>query len=322
MKSLHKILLFSSLLFSFSAQAQVGDNAQEISVFASSCEQLINGESRSSARIRAVDKASFKAVEEIPELSDYRSNLTTHEFNLKVYRLVDNYLEDIKIDSSTREDGAVCVNISAYIPSTAITEIFAKDVKSQQALELEDTDITDDISITIPPKPNIVINQEIAYQDEENEQNISTAKSQDLGSNNKIRLFIDKTEFYNNTSTNGFFAYLEQAFSIRPDIQVIADLTDPDYILKTKVLKARVDNINSQTSRMQIVVALELTDTVSSETITEHQNRFVLFSSAEEDAQKVASDLTRKLFSAGVDKLISKIKSSSKSNSGSVITPH
>lgn len=318
MKNLIKLLIFG-IMFSFSAQAQVGDNAQEVSVFASSCEQLINGESRSSARIRAVDKASFKAVEEIPELSDYRSQLSTHEFNLKVYRLVDNYLEDLKVDSSTRDDGAVCVNISAYIPLSAIKDVFIEDATKETSLELETTEIPSDISITIPPKPDIVINKEIAYQSQEREKSI--LESQPLASENKTRLFIDKTEFYNHTTTNGFFSYLEQAFSERSDIQVMAELNNPDYILKTKVLKAKVDNINSQTSRMQVVVALELTNTSTSEVITEHQNRFILFNSSE-DAQKVASDLTQKLFSLGIDKLTSKIKAPSLTTTTSVITPH
>ena len=322
MKNQDLFLLVVFLLTSFAVQAQVEDNPQEISVFASSCEPMINGESRSSARIRAVDKTSFKAVETIPELSAYKDSLTTHDFNLGVYRLIDNYLEDMKITSSNDET-SVCVEISAYLPATAVAEVFSGLSPQEEALTIEEENLSSEVNITIPPKPEIVINQEIAYESSTSQAEEKPVNKQNLASKDVFaKVFVDKTEFYDGTSTNGFFSHLEHDLIANPGIKVIARLDNPDYILNTKVLKARVDNINSQTSRMQIVAVLELTDTLTSETITEHQNRFVLFN-AEDDAQKVASDLTKKLFSAGLEKLLPKIKIENlDKRSKSVITPH
>lgn len=322
MKKKGLFLLVVFLLSSFASQAQVEDNPQEISVFASSCEPMINGESRSSARIRAVDKTSFKAVETIPELSTYKDSLTTHDFNLGVYRLIDNYLEDMKITSSNDET-AVCVEISAYLPASAVAEVFSELSSQEEALTVEEKNLSSEVNITIPPKPEIVINQEIAYETSTPQAEEKPVNKQNLASEDVFtKVFVDKTEFYDGTSTNGFFSHLEQDLIANPGIKVIARPDNPDYILNTKVLKARVDNINSQTSRMQIVAALELTNTATSETITEHQNRFVLFN-AEDDAQKVASDLTKKLFSAGLEKLLPKIKVKRPNGEmQSVITPH
>lgn len=312
---LGKILCVGLMVLPFSAAAQVEDNPGEISVFATACERMINGESRASARIRAVDKASFKAVENIPELSPYKDTLTTHEFNLKVYRLVDNYLEDMKINSSNRSADDVCVEVSAYLPTSAVADVFALP-NEESGLQIEPENFDENSSITIPPKPNIVINKAIAYDD------AAQATVSDSASQNDVKVFVDKTEFYNGTSTGGFFSYLERAITVKPGIKVIAKPDNPDYILRPKVLKARVDNINSATSRLQIVVAVELTDTASSETITDHQNRFILFNS-DDDAQKVASDLTRKLLSSSIDKLLPKIKLKSKSLAArSIITPN
>lgn len=330
-------ILCIALIISPAVWAQIGDNPNEISVYASICERIINGESKSSARVRASDKASFKAVEEIPELSGYRDALDTHHFNLKVYRLVDNYLEDIKISTVSQDNGQVCVEVTAYLPSPAIEEVFNEqplneeqplDTDENMILELEEEDIPDAVSISIPPKPAITINKEIAYDDVQSSSVIKTsaaataAEPAKKDDDEETRVFIDRTDFYNGESTAGFFAPLEEVLVGKPGIKAVAAMNNPDYILKTRVLKARVDNVNSETSRLQIVVALDLTDTATSETITEHQNRFILFNSSE-DAQKTAADLTRKLLVSGTSKLLPKIKTSVvNDNRGLIITPH
>ena len=82
-------------------------------MFATVCEKISQGESKSSARLRASDKASFKAVEEIPELREFRQYLDPHQFNLKIYKLIDNYFEDMNvITTKTIERLATLANIS------------------------------------------------------------------------------------------------------------------------------------------------------------------------------------------------------------------
>ena len=87
--------LLLSLLLPFSASAQIENENKAIPLHSTVCEKITNGESRSSARMRATDKASFKAVESISELKTHKDTLNGHNFNLNVYKLVDNYLEDI-----------------------------------------------------------------------------------------------------------------------------------------------------------------------------------------------------------------------------------
>ncbi len=332
------ISLTIAILFCSTSQAQQVDNYGEISIFATTCEKIINGESKSSARVRASDKASFKAVEEIPELSRYRSILDTHNFNLKVYRLVDNYIDDVKINVINQDDKQVCVEVSAYLQPSSIKEVFSEEDKiidpipelqDEVFLDIEEDAIDDKIGITIPPKPDITINKQIAYEEASSlsEHNVTanTTKQENISlpqKDNKTSVFIDKTEFYNNTSTNGFFSHIEQELLKKEGVKAIAKLNNPDYILKAKVLKAKIDNINSETGRLQIVVALELTDTASSKTITEHQNRFVLFNTTD-NAQDVATDLTKTMISTGISKLLPHIKNKDLVDiSGSIITPN
>ena len=79
-----KIAFFIVLCLAKQSLAQVDENSEEINIFANVCEKISNGESKSSARLRASDKASFKAVQEIPELKKYKENVDIHKFNMKV----------------------------------------------------------------------------------------------------------------------------------------------------------------------------------------------------------------------------------------------
>ncbi len=334
MKLFYGIVLFAFTLYPIDASAQI-DGDSEISVFAETCEKIINDESKASARVRASDKASFLAVENIPELSEYKQRLDSHNFNLKIYKLVDNYLEDIKITVTQQTSDKVCVEVSAYLPTSSISEIFTDEFttnnitnetyNAEEEFVLDIENIEKEITISIPPKPEIVINKNIAYQESENIDNKENFSKEYINTNitnndlpKVTKIYVDKTEFYNGVTTGGFFATIEQELLSKSGIKVIASKNNPDYILKTKILKARVDNVNSETGRLQLVVSLDLTDTETDKTITEHQNRFILFNLSE-DNQKVAASLAKKLFIEGIAKLLPKIKTA---NFKSIITPN
>ena len=331
-------LFFAALaigLFSISsAWAQAVSDAEEMAVYSEVCEKVNPEESKTSARLRATEKASFKAVDDIPDLERYRSQMDTHNFNLKIYRLIDNYLEDIKTAVTQQTDNLVCVEVNAFLPEEALFEVFEGQEpetqtpeEDQQILSLEVENVEDDVNIAIPPKPDIVINNEIAY-DAEVSVPVTSGKDgtvlpavevYDL----RTKVFVDKTDFYDGTDTNGFFPALEQILKTKKGIRVTAERGNPDYILKTKILKAKVDNINAETGRLQIVVAADLIDTASSEVMTEHLNKFELFNLSD-DPQKKASSLSIKSFDEVIQKLLPYIKTRTEDEQGlpSVITPN
>ena len=313
-----------------SAWAQAVSDAEDIAVYSEVCEKINPEESKASARVRATDKASFKAVDDIPDLDRYRSQMDMHNFNLKVYQLIDNYLEDIKTSVTQQTDKLVCVEVNAFLPEEALIEVFETQDLPQgenQVVSLEVEDTIENVDITIPPKPEIVINSEIAYDDEvsvpvmsaEDGVMMPVAEIHDL----RTRVFVDKTEFYDGTDTNGFFPAFEQILKTKQGVKVISEKNNPDYIIKTKILKAKVDNVNAETGRLQIVAAADLIDTVSSEVKTEHLNKFELFNLSD-DAQKKASSLSVKLFEEIIQKLLPYIKTKTENAQvlPTVITPN
>ena len=188
------------------------------------------------------------------------------------------------------------------------------------------------------PKPEIKISEEIAVDEElitqpepvlmpETKEEDSTTKSvpqslqplTEAEQNRCTKVFIERTKFFNDTSTNAFFMDISQIIEENPYLCVSMSSQEADYIVKTNVLRAKVDPINKQTNRMQMVISLELTDVENATSIVEHQNRFLLFESTE-DEQKVAADLLKKLLIKGSKKIAPRIKAKA-DISKEVITP-
>ena len=325
-------LLFSTLCFltvvSFASAQEVVSEVEDIAVYAEVCEKINPQESKAAARTRATDKASFKAVEDIPDLEKYRSQLDVHNFNLKIYRLIDNYLEDIKTSVTQQTEAFVCVEVNAFLPEESIVEVFEEaEVVPQEAedkvLTLDVEAPLDEGAITIPPKPEIVINQEIAYNSDVSVPLSSETEEAQAFRPLATKVFVDKTEFYNGTDTNGFFTVIERKLHSKKGIVVLSQKDNPDYIIRTKILKAKVENVNSETGRLQIVAAADLIDTKTSEVTTEHLNKFELFNLSD-DSQRKASDVSRKLFEELLEKLLPLIKTNVEEGQllPSVITPN
>ena len=76
--------------------------------------------------------------------------------------------------------------------------------------------------------------------------------------------------------------------------QLTEDRAKADLVIYSKVLRAKVDAINSNTNRLQMVVSVEVKNLADDSSYIEHQNRFILFKSSE-DEQKVAAGLMQKL---------------------------
>lgn len=379
--SLNFVILFLCLALVFPAKAESsfsGDENSVISVLATACESLQKGEMRSSARIKAADKASFKAVERISDLAKYRQAFAGHDYNVLVYNIIDNYLEDLTVKTIEQDDEKLCVEISGFISPQNIQKAFDESFNkfssavsnqmeekivyldedenslSQEPelfLEEEPQALVQTVS-GLPPKPNPTFNQEMlqdtaevsdAVADNENSQepinivlnntdnNPSVAEVHyeedraDDGQHdsNKISVYIKDTEFYNNTTTSDYYDLLQRILTSRPDIRISPEEDKADYVLTTKVLKAKVDPINSQTNRLHLVLAIELQDKIANDLITEHQNRFVLFESNENE-QTVAADLMEKLIQAAGKQIVKvpvKHKRASYQENNSVITP-
>ena len=314
-----KYLLLLLVLFNPFANVYAMDN-EVMSVYATTCEDIKPNEAKSSVRVRATDKASFKAVENLAQMQEYRNQYPTHDFNVLVYKIVDNYLEDLTIRTTEQTSDQLCVEVTGYLQEknikAAINENMQKHENTKtdypQALEIENRkDALQPIVTDLPPKPEITIKKEIAAETAL-EENATIAEG-------KAKVFIGPTTFFNNTSTDVFISEIQQNLQQEKNVTFISDEKSADYIIKSKVLRAKVDPINSKTNRLQMVIAVDLTKLANGETITDHQNRFILFESSE-DEQIVANSLMKKLLRQAIKNIASKIETTSSDN-GAVITP-
>lgn len=307
--------------FAFAQESSPKSN-DEITVYNSTCEEISSGESTSSARARATDKAIFNALHKLSVLDDYRERTDLQDFNNKIYLLADHYLNSLNINTTSQTDDELCIEISGFITMDSIAKVFNQ-VNKVVAPKNHELVLEDELDINLPPKPQININKEIAYNEAEASEN-SNQKPQSKGAvttNNMKEVFVERTEFFDGNSTAKFFEYIKSDLQQTSGLRITDKMQNPDYILKTKVLKAKVDSLNSETNRLQVVVAVTLVDTKTSENYTEHQNRFILFA-AKDDAQKTASALVRKLIASAIGKLSGVLEKNQNSELGnSVITP-
>ena len=72
----------------------------------------------------------------------------------------------MNINVVKQNDNEVCVDVSAYLLPKSVKEVFDDVLLPENEtanLEVEEGNIEENVSITIPPKPQININEQIAY---------------------------------------------------------------------------------------------------------------------------------------------------------------
>ena len=151
------VILASCLVWSFNVYAT--DDLMTVS--AAACEKMSADESLSSVRIRAADIAAFRAVESLPAVASFRDKTDSETFNTKVYNLADNYLQNYQMTATQNDSGEECVEIKAGLSLAQVKAAFTAPVLASEAqpLNLEEN------NINLPPKPNIIINNDFAYQE-------------------------------------------------------------------------------------------------------------------------------------------------------------
>lgn len=272
-----------------------------IAVFGSGCEVIKPNEAKSSVRVRVTDKASFTGVSTIAQLSNVKKDFNEHDFNVLVYSLVDESLEDMSVKTTKQDDTNICVEVTGFIRPDNLLAAIQKSEDERNDIKKETAEPAQKSEEVVAPVPAI---QETPVVEKDNAKKIEPENNT---SEKRSFVFIPPTEFFNNTQSEKHAEVIRKQFSSN-DYFYITDKQDlADYIVRTKVLRAKVDPINSNTNRMQMVIAVELQSMDNGNTSTEHQNRFVLFSS-EEDEQEVANKLMTKLFEKASEQTINQIE--------------
>ncbi|MBP5399600.1 MAG: hypothetical protein J6Y53_04200 [Alphaproteobacteria bacterium] len=326
-----KHLLFFIAFASFSAHA----SEDMIKISGTACEIFDSGQKISSVRVRVTDKASYNAVSQIPSLIELRPNMLEHDFNVLVYDIVDNRVQNMEVKTTSQDSNEICVAVAGEVPSQDIVTIIANNSPSQAAKEYnfsKENGITQEENTPyeepVPSKAEIMYDGEkdfdkieepttapIAYQDTSAapnliENDISPTIKIDQEADTatlKALVYIGPVEFSNNTHSYKPISVLKSFFK-NEDVYTILDSPDgADYIITPKVLKAKIDPIDQQNSRLQMVVSTELKINNTDGSISDHQNHFVLFTK-DQDEQEVAMNLLKKLLQKSGKKLAQRIE--------------
>lgn len=390
------VALFGGLAFS-------ARTADIVKIKGEACEKFVPGQSKSSIRVRVTDKASYKAVSQVENLADVRSKMLEHDFNVIVYNLVDNYVRDLMVRTTSQNDQELCVKVTGAIPVADIDAVVANyspntpapeyDIKEAAGIEEEVLTAEDELEPMVPAEPDAEvlysgpeeIKQEqeqaaaekeaeenavpeeqsfdVVYSGEENADNeqetvfddmaeagltseeenelmgelppppaetpvsentsavvpaetapVAAAKSEQPAAEKpvpaieeKAYVYVGPVEFNNNTHSAKPSQVLKDMFADTAGYQLVDSPAAAGYVFLPKVLKAKIDSLNSQTKRIQMVVSLELQVQNSSVSFSEHQNRFVLFESGEKE-QEIAQKLLHKLLRKAGRALFEKVE--------------
>lgn len=311
-----------------------------IPIYGNACEKIKGDEAKSTARVRVTDKASFLAVSSVLSVMEYKNELNEHDFNVMVYSLVDNSVEDMAVRTTKQDNENICVEVTGYINKDSIVSAFDNAAVKEPADKTAKESMTEivnevnksysDSEIDGKHKPGVIPPTDEATLEKYKAPVQETApqpKQIAIAADDKRGLvYVAPTEFFNNTQSEKHAKILKQLFS-KNDYFYITNQKDlADYIVKSKVLRAKVDPINSSTNRLQMVISVEVEFVENKTSATEHQNRFVLFSS-EESEQEAAFKLMKKLFEKAGETIKRKIEQAErkKGNGGGmlpqIITP-
>lgn len=281
MKLLLAFLLMAGMAKPVHAQT---DETQALSIYGNACEKVIEGESKASTRVRAADKAVFLGVKKLPELARVKSILNEHDVNVLVYRLVDEYIEDLSSSTVSSDAGKVCVEINGYLPPEAIEKVQTEFIKAEKPLKEAAPEVVAEVASEV-----------------KREVDIKPVNPESLA-----LVYIGPLEYYNGAKSNKYSKMLQEQFAGNQYFYLTEDAEIADYVITPKVLKAKVDNLDAAHKRLQMVVSLEITG-LKNETVNEYQNRFVLFG-AEENEQQTAARLLNKLIETAGANVLRKIE--------------
>lgn len=279
-----RFLLTISLLLFFSptvmAEVIEQDNSA-LAVFGEACENSKKGEQNATVRMRAMDKACFSAISSLPEIVNIKDSFDDHDFNVMIYNIVDEYIEDLTTKTVKQNKKQVCVEVSGYVTPENIGKAIDETIK----VPSHEQKMTDSMSSELAQKEEttLVLPQPTLVSEVEDDVVLLNT------------IFIRPTEFYNNTRSNSHSAILRKILANKDNVQIVNDEEDANFIITPRVLKAKIEPLNSETNRLQMVLAINIFDRNKNAKTTEHQNKFVLFTN-DDNEQEIAKKLLTQLF--------------------------
>ncbi len=278
-------LLFFLLLFKPAIAEDDNADTETLAIFGTACENIKSNEQLASTRAKATDKASYVAVSALSEIVNIKPSFNDHDFSVMVYNIVDDYIEDLMIKTTKQTNSELCVEVSGYVSLSNIGTAIETTLK--QNPEEEDTP-----SIQEEIKKSFIVNT----------------------------IFIKPTEFYNGTHSRKYSLILRDLLSHSENVLVIDNEKEAAFVITPQILKAKLEPLNTTNGRMQMVVALQVFNRQANTTTTEHQSKFILYHT-DEDEQATARQLMTDLFKQGSTSLLRNISDNSVNSNTAITSP-
>lgn len=256
--------------------------AESAVVEASACDEKQEGFDAKTMEYRAVDKASLIAVKSSGLIQKNGQNLTPAVIDIIAYRLIDEYLLNVKHEVTISEPNRVCVKVSGDL-EIADDELKALIKEHKKAAE----------PARINPEAEVKMAKEVAAEVEK----ATSFKPQSL--KEKKLLFIENMKFWDGSDTNHYTQMLKEQFS-GSDYYYVTDNKDlADFVVTPSLNKSAVDKIDISNHKMQMAVELRTVSPTETDfvPIQQEQTHFILFA-ADKDEQEIADNLIKKLLTA------------------------
>ena len=224
------IAVFTFFMFLCQAEAE---EVESLEIKANACEKAFGDESLSSTRVRAVDKAVFLGIKNLPELDEDKATLGEHDLNVMIYRLVDDFVEDLNSKVLKSEKGKVCVEIKGYINPLRIDEVRKEfDIRRGENTQTEE------------------LLKEIAQNVDE----VFAMQPQNL--EGMALVYVEPLLYYNGKISQKHTDHLKEKIKDNPYYFLTDDKELADFVVSPKMLKAKVDALDETHKRFQMVVIL------------------------------------------------------------------
>lgn len=271
-------LLLLSLLLCFTPVFETfADEVESFEVRGNACEKIIGDESLAGARNRAIDKAVFLGLKATPELQEDKKLLNDHDLNVMIYRLVDDYIQDLSSKVTKSDEGKVCVEVSGFINPQSIELVREEFTANRQYRDFNDDDAAQII------------------QSLNNDLSLKPQNIEDLA-----LVYVEPLVYFNGKKSLKYAEFLKEKIKDNPYYFLTEKKDLADYVITPKLLKAKVDSLDASHKRIQMVITLEITG-LEQDIVVVSQNRFLLYF-AQENQNEITERLLKKLLeAAGTD---------------------
>ena len=232
------------------------------------CEKIVDNQTRSEVRMKAIDFASFSAVRKhFQSIPEYQ-NIEDYVFNNISYYISDNLLRDISVLTLEENDEKICIELTAKVHTQEFNLLIEK--------------------------------QNFKNIDEKKAKNIANHVKEIYPTTAQPQIFIEKLTFYNGTSTDKYIQNMSDYLSFNPNIVIITDKSAADYTLKAGLVKSTIDAIDDKNSKYSMSIKLDLIDKYNKIVMSQNKNRYIIIEN-KDNKQEIADKLLKKLLKEAID---------------------